>query len=236
MPREHPDARLGVDFSFRRQLRERTVTVGETPATRTTFTGSPVSVIVSSFRRSPNWCRSFRRPKRAKMQIPLRRQKLPEIPSWRTRQDHHGLHRPVSTAADRLRYVELGPALEAALLLDGPLGGRVGLEALVWDRLAAHDRQAVGPGVDPLLGAFDRVELAAEDEAPTLVGLILVELRALVREVLVDVRELAVVGRGERAQLTLDPPALLLEELACPPRIHAAILSTETRPSVCSGR
>src|SRR5438067_2323681 len=78
------------------------------------------------------------------------------------------------------------PALVPRFFLGGPLRGRVDLEPLVRNRGAALDRDAVGAGGEPLLGTFDRLELAAQSVGEAFVELVLVQLRPLVAEMLVD--------------------------------------------------
>src|ERR1700747_2148475 len=60
------------------------------------------------------------------------------------------------------RFTTPGRAGSAALggagFLDGKFGGRVGFQALVWDRLAAADRLAVGAVVQAPQGALDGVQ------------------------------------------------------------------------------
>ncbi len=63
----------------------------------------------------------------------------------------------------------------ALLLLDRQLGGREGLEALVGDRLAALDRDAVGAGAESHLGALDGGEPPLQVLEPAGVELVLVE-------------------------------------------------------------
>jgi hypothetical protein len=61
------------------------------------------------------------------------------------------------------------------LLLDGQLGRRQGLEALLGDRLAALGGEAVGPVREPRLRALERRELRGEILRQTRVELSLVE-------------------------------------------------------------
>ena len=61
------------------------------------------------------------------------------------------------------------------MLLDGQLGRRQSLEALVGDRLAALGGEAVGPGREPRLRALEHRELRGEILCQTRVELFLVE-------------------------------------------------------------
>src|SRR5256885_2131844 len=119
--------------------------------------------------------------------------------------------------------VRLGAALrapDASLLLDGPLGGWVCLQAIVRYRLAALDRDPVGAGREPLFGAADRGELITELGETTLGELVFVEpLRVAVTRF---------PARGslerpvalERRDLALDACPLTVEKLACACVVH----------------
>src|SRR6266487_3104301 len=67
-------------------------------------------------------------------------------------------------------------APDASLLLDGPLGGWVRLQAFVGYRLATLGRDPVGPGREPLFGAADGGELIMELGETALGELVFVEL------------------------------------------------------------
>src|SRR6476619_1278518 len=66
------------------------------------------------------------------------------------------------------------------LFLDGPLGRRQGLEALIRDRLAAFDGEAVRSGGETRFGALERVKVFAQVLRETLVELVLVEIGSLI--------------------------------------------------------
>ena len=82
--------------------------------------------------------------------------------------------------------------LPSALFLDRELGRGEDLEPLVRNRLAALDREAIGPRGEALLRPLDGRELRLEVSAQALVELVLVEVRAEIPGILV-VRLLGVV-------------------------------------------
>ena len=51
--------------------------------------------------------------------------------------------------------MRLGPGLKAGLLFGGALGGRHDLETLVWERVAAFDRESVRSCGESLLSSLD---------------------------------------------------------------------------------
>ena len=118
-------------------------------------------------------------------------------------------------------------ALEAALLLHGSLGGRIRLEPLVRNRLAAFDREPIRPLGETLLRSRHRFELLLEALAEPLVALLLEELGCLVRRMLTGVGELVVPAHSERSELSLDPRALGCQELLCSGRVHGRMLVFE---------
>src|SRR3954451_3142627 len=63
----------------------------------------------------------------------------------------------------------------ARLLFDGALGQRGGLEPRVGDRIPAHHREPVGPGLQPRLGPLERRELVLVVLGAAGVELVLVE-------------------------------------------------------------
>src|SRR2546423_2865940 len=97
--------------------------------------------------------------------------------------------------------------LPRALFLDRELGGREDLEPLVRDRVAALDREAIGPRGEALLCPLDGRELRLEVSAQALVELVLVEVRAEIPGILV-VRLLGVVLVLTRDERPLDSQAL----------------------------
>src|SRR5439155_7185808 len=103
-------------------------------------------------------------------------------------------------------------------------GCRKSLETLVRNRLAAFDREAVGAGGEPGLGALDGGELLAQTVRQAFVELVLVKIGAEVSRVDV-VGLLARIHVGEPAQRPLDSLAFLGQQLSCPLRIHHATLS-----------
>ena len=111
------------------------------------------------------------------------------------------------------------PSAPRALFFGGALCSREDLEALVGNRLAALDREAVRAGCEPCLRAFDRRELLAQVGFEPLVELVLVEVGREVAGVDI-VGRLAVVDVCEAAKPALDAPALRLQELACAVRVH----------------
>ena len=115
-------------------------------------------------------------------------------------------------------------ALEAPLLLRGSLRGGDRLEALVRNGLAALDGQPVRAIVEPGHRALDSGQLVQQALAQARLELVVVELGALVAEVLVHGRELAVAAARLLGQRPLDSPPFLLEKLACPVRVHVLTL------------
>ncbi|MDQ3866921.1 MAG: hypothetical protein M3304_08855, partial [Actinomycetota bacterium] len=111
------------------------------------------------------------------------------------------------------------------LLLDRPLGRRLGLEALVGDRKAAFDGQAIRTGGQPLLGTLDRSQLVAKVVEAAGAKLVLVKIGGLVGEVLIAVRELAVFSSlAELGELALDARSLRREELPSTSNVHTSPL------------
>jgi hypothetical protein len=109
------------------------------------------------------------------------------------------------------------------LFLDGPLGRRQGLEALIRDRLAAFDGEAVRPGGETRLGALERVKVFAQVVRKTLVELVLVEVGSLISGI-VRVRRVSGILVGALRKRTLDPLALGSQQLTCMLRIHRTSL------------
>src|SRR5262245_38865073 len=69
------------------------------------------------------------------------------------------------------------PSLASSrFLCGGAFGGRDGLEPLVRNRLAALDRDAVGAGRQPGLGALDGGQLLAQTFGQAFIELVLVEI------------------------------------------------------------
>ena len=69
----------------------------------------------------------------------------------------------------------------SALLFDGPLSCGQRSQAVVWDRLAAIDRQPVSPCFESRLGALEGGKIVVESLPTALVELVLIEvLKALV--------------------------------------------------------
>lgn len=125
----------------------------------------------------------------------------------------------MSAATGRLRALA---ALEAPLLVDGPLRGRIRLEPVVWNRIAAFDREPVLPIGKPLFRSRHRLELLLKPLAEALVALFLEELGCLVRRMLILVGKLAVssCSRPQRLELSFDTPSLGCEQLLCACRVH----------------
>ena len=109
------------------------------------------------------------------------------------------------------------------LFLDGPLGCRHGLEALIRDRLAALDGEAVRSGGETRLGALERVKVFAQVVRKTLVELVLVEVGSLISGI-VRVRRVSGILVGALRKRTLDPLALGSQQLTCTLRIHRTSL------------
>src|SRR4051794_4230668 len=115
----------------------------------------------------------------------------------------------------------MSPA-EAGLLLHGALGPRDRFEALVGNRRAALDREAVLPFLEALLRALDGGELVAQPPGEAGVALVLEQLGALVGHVLVQVGELVVAeARRQPHELLLDARASLLQQLCGTLALHA---------------
>ena len=103
-------------------------------------------------------------------------------------------------------------ALEPLLLLGRAFGRRVRLEPLVRNRLPTLDREPVRSVGKPPLRPLDGLELALELFLESLVELVLNEVCRVVGEmleILVLVRQLAVIRCSHAAQRALDSPALL---------------------------
>jgi hypothetical protein len=115
------------------------------------------------------------------------------------------------------------PCLVRFLFLDGPLGRRQGLEALIRDRLAAFDGEAVRSGGETRFGALERVKVFAQVVRETLVELVLVEVGSLISGI-VRVRRISGILVGALRKRTLDPLALGSQQLTCPLRIHRTSL------------
>ena len=109
------------------------------------------------------------------------------------------------------------------LFLDGPLGCRQGLEALIRDRSAALDGEAVRSGGETHFGALERSKVFAQVLRETLVELVLVEVGSLIPGI-VRVRRISGVLVGALRKRTLDPLALRDQQLTCPLRIHRTSL------------
>ena len=122
---------------------------------------------------------------------------------------------------------------DAALLLgEGQLGGRERLEALVRNRLAALCRDAVGPGLEPRLRPFDRLEPRFQVLAAAGVELVLVEALGVEVSGLDPVVALLGAAALQRGDLLLDQLALAGEQLLGAVGIHR---DTVARPSGAAG-
>ena len=120
----------------------------------------------------------------------------------------------------------LGPPpalLVRFLFLDGPLGRRQGLEALIGDRLAALDGEAVRSGGETRFGTLERGKVFAQVLRETLVELVLVEVGSLIPGI-VRVRRISGVLVGTLRKRTLDPLPLRVQQLTCPLRLHRTSL------------
>jgi hypothetical protein len=115
------------------------------------------------------------------------------------------------------------PCLVRFLFLDRPLGCRQGLEALIRDRLATFDGEAVGSGGETRFGALERGKVFAQVVRETLVELVLVEVGSLIPGI-VRVRRVSGVLVAALRKRTLDPLALRGQQLTCPLRIHRTSL------------
>src|SRR5580765_4329528 len=115
------------------------------------------------------------------------------------------------------------PCLVRFLFLDGPLGRRQGLEALVRDRLAALDGEAVRSGGETRLCALERDEVLPKVVRETLVELVLIEIGSLIPGI-VRIRRISGVLVGTLRKRTLDPLAFRDQQLTCPLRIHLTTL------------
>ena len=111
----------------------------------------------------------------------------------------------------------------ARFLFGRPLGCRESLEALVRNRLAALDREAVRAGRKTRLRTLDGGELFPQIVCKTLVELVLVEIGSLVGRIFL-VRRLAGVLVHEPCERPLDPLAFSGQQFAGPVRIHQATL------------
>jgi hypothetical protein len=114
-------------------------------------------------------------------------------------------------------------SFDPGLLLDGALGMRHGLEASVWNRLSALDRQPVPALLDSLLSPCDRLQLVLEPVDQRSVTLLLEQLGAGVGVVLVDVRKLAVVAvpGPQLGELPLDALAFSLQKGSRTVQVHS---------------
>src|SRR6185436_2897447 len=98
------------------------------------------------------------------------------------------------------------------------------LEPLVRDRLTALDRDPVRAGIDTRLRALNSGELVPETLAQAGLELVLVQLAALIAEMLVDRRKLAVAPARLLDERSFDALALPAEELTCSFGVHALTL------------
>jgi hypothetical protein len=115
------------------------------------------------------------------------------------------------------------PCLVRFLFLDGPLGCRQGLEALVRDRSAALDGKAVRSGGETRFGALERSKVFAQVLRETFVELVLVEVGSLIPGI-VRVRRISGVLVGALRKRILDPLALRDQQFTCPLGIHRTSL------------
>src|SRR5215210_4010560 len=126
-------------------------------------------------------------------------------------------------ASDALSTSPSAPVV-ARLLLDRALGPGHALQAVVRDRLAALDREAELPLRQTLLRALDGLLHLAQPGGQTLLPLGLVQVRPGVGQMLIDVRELLVLGRPQVGERALDPLALARQQLACACLVHGYCL------------
>jgi hypothetical protein len=109
------------------------------------------------------------------------------------------------------------------LLLDRPLGGRLGLEPCIRNRLAALDREAVRPVLEAGLGPVDRGQLVIQVGNPAGVELILVEVFGTLVPRLYAGIALERIVATDRERL-LDPGPLSRQQLTCTVSIHTGRL------------
>src|SRR3954470_14403601 len=130
------------------------------------------------------------------------------------------------SAARELALPGSAAAFEAPLLLGSAFGRRDRLEPLVRNRLAALDREPVRTRVDAGLRALHCGELVQEPLAKAGLELVFIELTALVAEMLVDGRKLAVVPARLLGERPFDPLPLSAKKLACLLGVHEVTLPT----------
>src|SRR3954468_18151433 len=114
-------------------------------------------------------------------------------------------------------------AASAVLFVHVAVGPGDGLEASVWNRVAADYGLAVGPVLEPFLSALDLLERPPQVIAESAVGARLLEIIGLVTQVLGLAR---CVGILVLLELALDPSPLLGETCACAFVVHTRILLT----------
>src|SRR5215211_466463 len=123
-------------------------------------------------------------------------------------------------ASIRSRIGLSATVLVALLFLGGPLGPRNRLEPRIRDRLPAFYGESIGALLNPLLRPLNRGELLAEPVRQPLVELVVVEVRGLVRGMLIEMGELGVVAPRKVRERALDALAVAREKLACACFVH----------------
>jgi hypothetical protein len=124
----------------------------------------------------------------------------------------------------------------ALLLLYGQLGGWNSLESPVRDGLAALDRESVGAGCEPRLGALQRGKVLVEIVRTTGIELVLVKVFGTLVAWLLSIRSLERTVTLERGKRLFDACAFACQQVSGALRVHTRRLPGGRTPAPCGQR